>query len=82
MQMRIQDFMNEIIETPEVDVDEEYLSLEKQYLQEFGHIVPREMLPSSITEAEIKNAMKKCIELRNDNIFEVLDVSLNKEYLY
>lgn len=44
--------------------------------------VPREMLPDSISMEQIKQVMKKCILSETDNLFELLRVTINDDYLY
>ena len=57
----VADFMNSFLNTPEPKIDNEYYEIEEQYFRQFGHGVPREMLPDSISTEQIKQAMKKCI---------------------
>jgi len=78
----VSDFMNSFLATPEPELDNEYYEIEKQYIQHFGHSVPREMLPDSISMEQIKQAMKKCILSKTDNLFELLEVTINDDYLY
>lgn len=78
----VADFMNSFLNTPEPEIDKEYYAIEEQYIQMFGHSVPREMLPESVSMEHIKQAMQKCILSQNDNLFELLGVTINNEYLY
>ena len=78
----VSDFMNSFLATPEPELDNEYYEIEKQYIQHFGHSVPREMLPDSISMEQIKQVMKKCILSETDNLFELLRVSIKDVYLY
>lgn len=68
----VADFMNSFLNTPEPKIDNEYYEIEEQYFRQFGHGVPREMLPDSISTEQIKQAMKKCILSKKDNLFELL----------
>ncbi len=79
---KVSDFMDAFLSTPEPNIDQEYYQIEEQYKALFGHSVPRAMLPDSITMDSIKTAMKTCIENKNDNLFELLGVKINEEYLY
>lgn len=79
---KVSDFMNAFLNTPEPSLDHEYYQIEEQYEKMFGHIVPRAMLPDSISMDNIKSAMKTCIENQKDTLFELLGVELNNEYLY
>lgn len=78
----VADFMNSFLNTPEPKIDNEYYEIEEQYLRQFGHGVPREMLPDSISTEQIKQAMKKCILSKKDNLFELLGIIINDNYLY
>lgn len=75
------DFMNAFIDTPlkeEVVLSE----FEKQYVKMFGHSVPREMLPPSVTEEQLDAALKKCVELKEDALFHLLGIKPSSDYLY
>lgn len=78
----VADFMNSFLKTPEPKNDNEYCEIEEQYYRQFGYGVPREMLPDSISTEQIKQAMKKCILSQKDNLFELLDIVINNNYLY
>lgn len=78
----VADFMNNFLNTPEPEIDNEYYEIEKQYTQLFGHSVPREMLPDKISMEEIKQAMNQCILSKKDNLFELLGITINDDYLY
>lgn len=82
MDKKVSEFMNAFISSPEPEIDQEYYQIEEQYNKLFGHTVPREMLPDSITMDCIKAAMKTCIENKKDSLFELLGVEINNEYLY
>ena len=73
---------NYIWHTREPKIDNEYYEIEEQYFRQFGHGVPREMLPDSISTEQIKQAMKKCILSKKDNLFELLGIIINDNYLY
>lgn len=76
----VADFMNSFLNTPEPKIDNEYYEIEEQYFRQFGHGVPREMLPDSISTEQIKQAMKKCILSKKDNLFELLGIIINDNY--
>ena len=79
----IADFMNSFIDnTPNPEIDREYFEIEEKYERLFGHFVPREMVPDSITDEKIKEAMKRCIETGKDTLFELLGITVNADYLY
>ena len=78
----VADFMNSFLNTPEPKIDNEYYEIEEQYFRQLGHGVPREMLPDSISTEQIKQAMKKCILSKKDNLFVLLGIIINDNYLY
>lgn len=78
----LMDFMNAFIDTPEPFANEEYQKVEKQYEELFGHSVPREMVPSGISENQLMTALKECIESKSDNLFEILGIKINYDNLY
>ena len=79
----IEQLMNLFIDnTPEPNIDREYHAVEEQYEKLFGHSVPTEMLPPNISKDDIKAAMKKCIEAKKDQLFDLLGVQTNNDYLY
>lgn len=41
-----------------------------------------QQLPDSISMEQIKQVMKKCILSETDNLFELLRVTINDDYLY
>ena len=79
----IENLMNAFIsEEPKTAIDQEYYDIEEKYRNLFGHSVPREMLPDSITMEQIKNAMRNCIDSKTDNLLQLLGVEINDEYLF
>lgn len=78
----VMDFMNAFIDTPEPFVNEEYRKVEKQYEELFGHSIPREMVPSGISENQLITALKECIESKTDNFFDRLGIKINYDNLY
>lgn len=79
---KLMDFMNAFIDTPELFVNEEYQKIEKEYEELFGHSIPREMIPSGITENQLMVALKECIESKSDNLFDRLGIKINYDNLY
>ena len=78
----VADFMNSFLNAPEPEIDNEYYEIEKQYIQLFGHGVPRQMLADSTSMEQIKQAMNKCILSKKDDLFELLGVIISDDYLY
>lgn len=79
---KVASFMNDFLETPAPIVDDEYFEIEECYIKMFGHPVPRAMLPDSVTTVQIKEAMRSCLERREDVLFDLLGVELSDEVLY
>ena len=75
--MELKDFMNSLADTPVPKQDAEYVELEKQYEEKFGHIVPREMLPPSIKIDDIKLLVPQTEELV---VFELTTALGEKKY--
>lgn len=75
-------FMNAFIDSGESKINEEMFELEQKYSAKFGHGVPREMLPPSVDEAQIKEAVITCIENDKDNLFELLGVTIDNRNIY
>ena len=79
----IEDITNFLNSGKDVNIiDEEYYLIEDEFKGLFGHGVPREMIPTSISMADIKVAMKQCIEKQKDVLFELLGVEVNNIDLY
>ena len=79
---KIAEFMTAFLSTPEPEIDQEYFQIEEEYINLFGHSVPRDMLPDSVSKERIKSAMKVCIERKEDCLFALLGVEINNDYLY
>lgn len=79
---QLDDFMNSLADNTVKEVDKEYREVEDKYEKKFGHVVPMEMLPPSLSKEDIKRAMLTCIDSGNDNIFEILHVQIDDKYLY
>jgi len=78
----IMDLMNAFIDSGESTIDEEMFELEQEYSAKFGHGVPREMLPPSVNETQIKEAVETCIKTNQDQLFDLLGVSIDDGSLY
>lgn len=80
--MSIDSFMDDFLNSPVQDVDQEYIEIEAKYKALFGHIVPREMLPTEVTADVIKDAMLESIKLGKDIVMEKIGAEINLDYLY
>jgi hypothetical protein len=74
--------MKTLINKKSTDVDKEYLDLLSKYHKMFGKTVPTECLPSRITEEQIKQAMRECIETGQDSLLDILGVSIDDTVIY
>ncbi len=63
-------------------VDEEYYAIEDDFAKRFGHKVPREMLPDSISMNQIKKTMKSCLASNKDCLMEILGIPNDETFLY
>ena len=82
MRNKVKSFMKYLINKKSADVDKEYLDLLSKYREMFGKNVPTECLPSRITEEQIKQAMRECIETGQDSLLNILGVSIDDTVLY
>ena len=76
------DFFNVFSSPSTTSIDDEYYAIEDDFEKKFGYRVPREMLPDSITMDQIKEAMKSCLDCKQDRLFEILDVLIDEHFLY
>ena len=82
MRNKVKSFMEYLINKKSTDVDKEYLDLLSKYRKMFGKTVPTECLPSRITDVQIKQAMRECIETGQDSLLNILGVSIDDTVLY
>lgn len=79
--MKMHDFFKPM-ETKSSGIGTEYDKVQNEYFSMFGHNVPRSLLPDAMSDEQIISAMKTCIANKKDNLFELLGVKINEEYLY
>lgn len=79
---KVASFMEDFLETPISNIDEEYFAIEERYNKMFGHPVPSAMLPDGISIEFIKDAMKECIDSKEDKLFSLLNIKILDEALY
>lgn len=79
--MKIDDWFAPM-ETNNSGIGTEYDKIQKEYFSMFGHNVPRSLLPDAMMDEQIVSAMKACILSKKDNLFELLGVTINDDYLY
>lgn len=82
MRDKVKSFMKYLINKKSTEVDKEYLDLLSKYRKMFGKNVPTECLPSRITDDQIKQAMKECIETGQDSLLDILGVSIDDTVIY
>lgn len=67
-------FMHKLMDEDINDFDDEKFELEQKYAAMFGHGVPREMFPPSISEDEIMKAVESCVQNQKDELMKILNV--------
>lgn len=82
MRDKVKVYMKYLINKKHSEVDREYLKLLNKYREMFGKNVPTECLPSRITDDQIKQAMKECIETGQDSLLDILGVSIDDTVIY
>lgn len=82
MRNKVKDYMKYLINKKSTEVDKEYLDLLSKYREMFGKGVPTECLPSRITDTQIKQAMRECIETGQDNLLDILGVTIDNTVIY
>lgn len=82
MRDKVKSFMKYLINKKSTEVDKEYLDLLSKYRKMFGKNIPTECLPSRITDDQIKQAMKECIETGQDSLLDILGVSIDDTVIY
>lgn len=58
------------------------LPIVRQYKALFGHAIPYDLIPEIISEDEILENVKKCVEYRSDNLLELLGVFTDENAVY
>jgi len=82
MRNKVKRCMKYLINKKNTDIDKEYYELHEKYRELFGKSVPTEVLPSVITDEQIKQAMRECIETGQDNLLDILGVTIDDTVLY
>lgn len=82
MRDKVKAYMKFLLNKKNTNIDNEYYELHKKYRKMFGKSVPTEVLPSKITETQIKQAMRECIETGKDSLLDILGVSIDDKVLY
>lgn len=82
MRNKVKSFMKYLINKKSTEVDKEYLDLLSKYRKMFGKNVPTECLTSRITEEQIKQAMRECIETGQDRLLDILGVTIEGKVIY
>lgn len=82
MQNKVKNYMKYLINKKNTNVDKEYLELLNKYREMFCKNVPTEVLPSKITDTQIKQAMRECIETGQDRLLDILGVTIDDKVFY
>ena len=61
--------------------NEEQVLLE-QYINKFGHGLPMELIPDTISNTEIFQKVKVCLESNQDTLLEMLGIEINETDIY
>lgn len=81
--MSTTDFLDSWIkETPKSELNRRYFEIEDRYAALFGHRVPTELLPTSISDDILITCMETCIREKQDKLFDLLGVTVDKDVLY
>jgi len=75
-----QSFMDMFLDDPQYETTE-YNSLEEQYVQMFGHPIPREMMPS-IPQDQLDEALAECISKQEDLLLKLLNIEIKDDVIY
>lgn len=79
---KVKGYIKYLINKKNTNIDKEYYGLHKKYREKFGKTVPTEVLPSRITEEQIKQAMRECVETGQDNLLDILGVTIDDKVIY
>jgi hypothetical protein len=82
MRNKVKSYMKYLINKKNTGINKDYYELHKKYREMFGKGVPTECLPSRITDVQIKQAMKECIETGQDSLLDILGVSIDDTVIY
>lgn len=52
------------------------------YIDKFGHGLPLELIPDTISETEILQKARVCIDNNQDNLLQLLGIQINESDLY
>ncbi len=77
-------FFEELIEqSPELSKSEKELKkLFDEFKKKFGQVVPTSMLPDGISDIQLSEAIKRCLDEGENKIFEFLGVTIRDDVLY
>lgn len=67
---------------PNEPFDDELFDLCMKFQKEFHCPVPREMIPQSIADEQLKSAIKLCLQQKSADILRVLGINISMENLY
>ena len=74
-------FLDKLPQTEDDQFDDAFREIDDAFYKMFGHRAPLEMLPGGIDTEQIKNAMKICIENKEDNLLKLLHIETDKDAL-
>lgn len=76
------DFLDALFEIEEINTDTSFYETKRRYEKLFGHGIPSEMLPESISEEQLEKAMRECITEGRDDLLKRLGVETDDKRFY
>lgn len=66
----------------EIKEDNNTSEIARRYHETFGHAIPFYLLPETVSEADIFEKVKICLESGQDNLLEMFGVKVDNDVLY
>ena len=76
------DFFDMINTVNASESDKQYFELQNKYYKLFGHNIPRDMIPPSISEDAIVEAVKRCISEGKDILMDIFKIEIDSQNKY
>lgn len=70
------------IEKSESKIDNNNTELARMYQIQFGHAIPFYLLPETVSEEEIFDKVKYCLEKGKDNLLELFECRVDQDVFY
>lgn len=62
--------------------DNNTFEMARRYHEKFGHAIPFYLLPETVSEADVFEKVKICLESGEDNLLELFGVKVDNDALY